>query len=455
MLLSGPFENFVESSPVTVMMRGIIENLFHPDRLDRLFETHAVTQYTRTLPFSTVAEVMGEVVFNVSPSVGASLQNRVDLLPVSTRAFYLKLNGIEPNVAAVLVRDSARQLSPAIHQLGVRTPLLPGFNVKVLDGNHFAATEHRLLETRGETAAPLPGQALVILDPDQRLAVDVFPCEDGHAQERSLLGQVLPTVCVKDLWIADRNFCTLGFLFGIAHRKGRFIVRHHASMPLEKIGQRKLIGESETGRVFEQKAKMIDPETQRLMTVRCITLKLKSATKDGEREIVILTNLSKKDATAIKVADLYRKRWTVESMFQEMTDNLTCEIKTLCYPRAAVFAFCLALMAWNGMSVIHAALRNVHGEETVEQNLSNYYLSLEIAQVYNGMLIAIPAAEWEIFQELTTAKMVSVLKQLATKVNLKKFQKNKRSPKGAPTKRKNSGKGQHVATAKLLARRNW
>ena len=59
MLLSGPFEKFVEASPVTVMMRGIVENLFHPERLNRLFEENAVTQYTRTLPFSTVAEVMG------------------------------------------------------------------------------------------------------------------------------------------------------------------------------------------------------------------------------------------------------------------------------------------------------------------------------------------------------------------------------------------------------------
>ena len=94
MLLSGPFEKFVEASPVTVMMRGIIENLFHPERLNRLFEENAVTQYTRTLPFSTIAEVMGEVVFNVNPSVGASLQERVDSLPVTTRAFYQKLNGV-------------------------------------------------------------------------------------------------------------------------------------------------------------------------------------------------------------------------------------------------------------------------------------------------------------------------------------------------------------------------
>lgn len=454
MLLSAPFERFVEASPVTVMMRGIIENLFHPERLDRLFEETAVTQYTRKLPFSTVAEVMGEVVFNVNPSIGASLQERVDSLPVSTRAFYLKLNGVEPEVAAVLVRDSVRQLTPVIRKLGLRTPLLRGYNIRILDGNHFAATEHRLQETRRETAAPLPGQALTVLDPDLRLAINVFPCEDGHAQERSLLDQVLLTVCAKDLWIADRNFCTLGFLFGIARLDGRFLIRHHANMPLEKIGSNKLIGESETGRVFEQTGRITDPETGRSMKVRCVTVKLKTATRDGESEIVILTNLPKKDADAMKVAALYRKRWTVETMFQEMTENLTCEIKTLGYPRAAVFAFCLALMAWNGMSVIHAALRSVHGEETVEENLSSYYLSLEISQVYHGMLIAIPPEEWEIFRNLTTTQLVSQLKQLAGRVSLKKLQKHPRGAKRPQPKRKYSGNGQHVATAKLLARRN-
>jgi hypothetical protein len=378
----------------------------------------------------------------------------VETLPVSVRAFYQKLNRVEPDVAAVLVRDSAKQLMPVIRRLGLRTPLLRSYNVRVLDGNHFAAREHRSLETRRETAAPLPGQALVVLDPDLRLAVDVFPCEDGHAQERSLLDQVLPTVRLKDLWIADRNFCTLGFLFGIARRKGRFLIRHHANMPFEKIGRRRLAGQTETGRVYEQKVRMTDPETERSMFVRCITVILKTPTRDGEQEIRILTNLPVKDATALKVADLYRKRWTVETMFQEMTENLTCEIKTLGYPRAAVFAFCLALMAWNGMSVIHAALRSVHGEETVEENLSGYYLSLEISQVFHGMMIAIPANEWEIFQDLTTAQLAALLKQLARRVSLKTLQKHTRGPKRPQPKRKYSGNGQHVATAKLLARRH-
>ena len=51
------------------------------------------------------------------------------------------------------------------------------------------------------------------------LVFDVFLCEDGHAQERSLtLGSWCWTMRSQDLWIADRNFCTTDFLFGIARR---------------------------------------------------------------------------------------------------------------------------------------------------------------------------------------------------------------------------------------------
>jgi len=161
MLLSGPFENSVKEAPVAVMLRGIVENVFNPERMNGLFEEAAQSQYMRKLPFSTVAEVMGEVVFNISPWVGASLQNREGTLPVSRKAFYKKLNGIEPGIAAALVRQTASQLSPVIGRLGATwPPLVPGYEARILDGNHFSATEHRLKELRGETAAPLPGQTL-------------------------------------------------------------------------------------------------------------------------------------------------------------------------------------------------------------------------------------------------------------------------------------------------------
>ena len=123
---------------------------------------------------------------------------------------------------------------------GERAAWLPGYRVKILDGNHLAGTEHRLKELRTIGAGALPGKALVVLDPQAMLVTDVFPCEDGHAQERSLLGSVLETIRPGEVWIADRNFCTTDFLFGIARRDGCFVIRQHgATLFIEWMGERR------------------------------------------------------------------------------------------------------------------------------------------------------------------------------------------------------------------------
>ena len=42
----------------------------------------------------------------------------------------------------------------------------------------------------------------MVLNPELCITIDVFPCEDGHAQERSLFESVLHTVKAGQLWIA-------------------------------------------------------------------------------------------------------------------------------------------------------------------------------------------------------------------------------------------------------------
>ncbi|MCE9528069.1 MAG: hypothetical protein K8R36_18670, partial [Planctomycetales bacterium] len=78
-------------------------------------------------------------------------------------------------------------------------------------------------------SGPLPGQALVVLDPDRMLFVDIFPCEDGEAQERRILPEVIAAAQKNELYIDDRNFCTTGFLFGLAWQGAFFVTRQHKS----------------------------------------------------------------------------------------------------------------------------------------------------------------------------------------------------------------------------------
>ena len=107
-------------------------------------------------------------------------------LHASIVAVYEKLNGVELSTSQALVRHIAMEEQAMIeHMVGGHPPVLPGFRVKYLDGNCLEASEHRLKVLRDTSAEPLPGKSLVVFDPQWGIATEVFPCEEGHAQERA------------------------------------------------------------------------------------------------------------------------------------------------------------------------------------------------------------------------------------------------------------------------------
>jgi IS4 transposase len=452
MLLNSVFEPFVAERPICVMARGVLTHLLDPHRIDQLFRDTAQCQYEKDLLFSSLVGLMGDVVLRLQPSVHAAYQSGRYGITVSRTALYNKLDRVETGVSAELVRDSARQAGAVIEALGAGLkPWLPGYRCRILDGNHLAATEHRLEDLRYTWAAPLPGKVLVVFDPERALAVDAFLTEDGHAQERSLLDEVIPTIGARDLWIADRNFCTLRFLAAIARRDGFFVIRQHGSVKGELIGKRRRITRTPTGVVFEQPIRLTDPATGATWTLRRVTVELKEPTRDGDLEIHLLTNLPA-EVDAGTVSDLYRKRWTIETVFGEITATLACEIDTLAYPKAALFAFCLALLAYNAVSVLKAALRATHGEKNVEQ-ISAYYLALEIQQASDGMMVAIPAEHWLPLRDWSAKQMASWLRRVAKGMDLSRYRKHPRGPKKKPPKKTAYRNGRHVSTAKLLGER--
>lgn len=455
MLLDDVFERFVQNCPLPVMVRGLLENTLSPGFVDELFEKTAESQYTRTLLFSSVVDLMGMVVGRVRPAINAAYKARAETIGVSLKSVYNKLDHVEPGISATLVRATAERLDTVITTMGgALPPLLPGYRVKILDGNHLASTEHRIKELRTIGAGALPGQGLVVLDPSLMLAIDVVLCEDGHAQERSLLDQILPTVDARDVWIDDRNFCTTGFLFGIARREAFFLVRQHAAtLYWELIGDRRACGRIETGEVFEQTMRLTDPETGEILFVRRVSVVLDTPTRDGDRELHLVTNLPVEDADATTIAALYRKRWTIETAFQELAATLNGEVNTLGYPKAALFAFCVALVAYNMMSTVKAALRVAHGVEVVQEKISGYYLAEEVTMNHRGMMIAIPEDEWVVFHDLTPVQLGGVLVELARNVRLSLYTKQPRGPKKPQPKKQSGAKIKHVSTARILKAR--
>src|SRR4051794_21568014 len=432
MILTPMFERFINESPLSVMSRATIEHALSAKALDDLFERTAQSGYTRELLFSTTVDLMSLVVCGKSHQVKSAYQQLLEQVPVTLKCVYEKLQNMETAVSAELVRSVAQRCGGLIAELGgACQPLLPGYRVRILDGNLLAATQRRLKVLRGRSAGPLPGQSLAVLDPALMLVTDVIPCEDAHTQERALMGQVLPLVQQGDVWIEDRNFCTVDFLVGVAQRGASFVVRRHGNLTVEPQGEFGPEFETDTGWASERRV-WVCRDGQRVLPARLVRVRLKQPTEDGDWEVEILTNLPAR-VKAVKVAWLYLKRWKIEGTFHELTVALNCELNTLGYPKAALFGFCTAVVAYNVLAVLKAALRAVHGEEKVQKEVSGYYMAMEWAVVYAGMMIALPAVQWEVFAQMSVKELAGYLRDWAAKVDMRKI---KKAPPRKPTKQK-------------------
>jgi IS4 transposase len=462
------FEQFLQASPIPVMYRALLERALDPHQLDQLFHDTAQTQRTRELLFSAMVKLMFAVVSKVHPSVRSAYLDSLDDLMTSLSAVYAKLQGIEPEVCRGFVLDAHNRLEAILRRLdgGILPQPLPGYRARILDGNHLAGTEHRPAPTRTTRAAPLPGQALVVLDPATMLVCDVVPCEDAYTQERALIDAVLERVAAGDFWIADRNFCCSRFVFGVVARRGRFLVRQHkATLRWEPIGEWTDLGRIATGVVFEQTIRVTDIDERdgvvrdeqghaQTVTLRRIRVVLDQPTEDGETELFLLSDVPAAQAEGRLLATIYRRRWTVENVFQTLTEALQCEIDTLAYPKAALFGFCTALVAYNAVAVVRAALRAAHGAELVEENVSTYHVVGEIARVYEGMMIALPPREWALFQEVGAVEFAEFLQAAAELAWLAKYPLSHRGPKKPRPKQTSGKRNHHVATARLLDQKN-
>src|ERR1700730_6846528 len=112
MVLDPIFERFVQGSPLSVMVRGTIEHALPADALDDLFPRASPRQYPRELLFSSLVYLLSLVVCRVLPHVQAAFRDRAEQIPVTLKSVYEKLQRVEPEVSAELVRFTARGCGP-------------------------------------------------------------------------------------------------------------------------------------------------------------------------------------------------------------------------------------------------------------------------------------------------------------------------------------------------------
>lgn len=444
------YKRLAKKCPEAAMVRAALEHSLQPDLLEEMFEDCRTSQYTHELAFSVLIKLLHEVVSRNRPSVNSAYTLHEAEIGVSKKAVYDKLNATDPSVSEGLVRYTAERVRDVIDELGVHSPsVIPGYRTRIIDGNQFAATEHRLKELRRVGSGPLPGKALVVWDGERSMVSNVYCCEDGHAQERRILLDVVNDVEAGELWIADRNFAVSWFAWEIDNNKAFFIFRRHKrNIRLRSMGEERYVGDSETGKVYEEAVAIEDDFGNEFMA-RKIRIVLHSPTGDGDTEIELLSNLPA-NVSAVAIAEAYRTRWRIETAFFELDRLFEGEIRALAHPRAALLMFCLSLVAYNALKLTRAALAAVHGKES-EQQLSEYYFSQVVVSDWRALEVHLPPTYWSNrFGNCTPRALASELKSLAKNVNMSRLRKTTRGPKKPRPKRSSAKNKPHVSTYRLL-----
>jgi IS4 transposase len=441
-------ERFERDAPACVMARLVLERALPAGWVDEVFEAHRERQYARELLFSTVVDLMTLVSLGLRPSLHAAARG-MQTLPVSLAALYGKVNRTEPALLRALVRGGFERLAPVVAGVG-HEACLPGWEVRVLDGNHLPASEKRLSPLRDLRGAALPGHTLVAYDPDTGLVADIASAEDAYQSERVSALPLLAGARPGQAWVADRHFCTAELLGGWQAAGAGFVVREHARHPrLAAEEAWRACGRTETGEVREQTIKVEGQAT----VWRRVEPVLDVPTEAGERTIRLWSNLPT-EVDAGQIAGLYRRRWTVEGMFGRLESVLNSEVASLGHPRAALLGFAVAVLAYNVLSLIQHCVERAHRVEGQPwPEVSTYHLAWQIRGGYEGMLIALPPEHRPSCDRADPTALAERLMHLARRIDPRRVATSKRGPKSAKPKPyvEAATVRAHVSTARVLA----
>ncbi len=334
---------------------------FDPRLLTDLYERHRGRGYTDVLTFPHLAGLVRSCLLEHEGSGhrGCTEAQRDGNLGVDESSFYRKLAKMPVAVSRALLSEGTARLGElcAGTAAGAASDLLPGcfegMEAVIVDGKKIKRAARRLKLTRGYKGALLGAKSLVAMSLRSGLALAMSDSFDGQANDVPLVPELLPqvraVVATPILWMADRQFGGLGIPPQLTARDP---ARPAAKRSTDEKG-REVIDEFGT---FGKNSNAIQ--------VRRVTLRTgKAANKTGKGgggagggaggDVILITDLGDRKAyPASDLLKLYRRRWGIERMFQEVTETFSLKHLIGCSPKAVLFQFAFCLLMYNLTQVL-------------------------------------------------------------------------------------------------------
>ena len=352
-------------SPLAACVLELSDFVFDDDLLAAVWDAHRGRCYQDVLKFGDFLRLMRDALVRHGGSAHrlfVGLERR-DAEPVDESNFYRKLARTPVELSRALLREGAARLATVMPMSGpgpgVALPAcFDAFAVVVGDGKKVKNAAKRLKPTRGFAGKLLGAKALVALDLRSGLAVAMNDSLDGMANDvplvPGLMGQLRALIADRPiLSVWDRQFDDVGTMRHLSARPGdAFVVR-------VKQAHARFAVESSVESVDGQGRRVLDEvgvlgKGKRTMRVRRVTLCRREAAA-GEEDVVLLSNLL--DRAAYPAGDLlalYKERWGIERVFQQVTETFALSHLIGSSPKAVLLQFAFCLLLYDLMQVVRA-----------------------------------------------------------------------------------------------------
>lgn len=360
-------DEVVRRLPLAEAVWIVLRHVCDPGRLSVLFDQHRGTGWEGAISFGLLVEMVSEALVRHRGSGLASFESAQasGRLAASIEAAYGKLRRLPSELSEAFLAEATNRLRDLLPE-GTRFPLPPAlerFAVVVIDGKKVKNLAKRLKPLRSLRGKALAGKALAALLLNESLVLAMEVSLDGEANDApltpGLLAQLNRQLAGRiRLIVADRQFCDLKIPHQIVGQGDHFLIRYSKKMLFSAETMR--VWQDAQGRtVREEEGWLGREQDSRRMRVRRLSLE-----RPGEEEISLVTDLlDMEQVPGDQLLALYLQRWSIERVFQQITEVFSLDQLISSSPQGAMFQFALCALLYNVILVLRQHVARAQGRD--------------------------------------------------------------------------------------------
>lgn len=358
------------------------DRCFSEETLNEFYAQHRGASYERAFSFANLVYLVNDALCQHGGRAAQTLarHNATEQCPASAQAFYGKLRRLPIPLSEALLAEGAQRLRSWLPARLLSEPpaSLRDFRILIFDGKTFKHAAKRLKVARTHAGAGLGGRALVAMELTTGLIVGMVADPDAHVNEAKLVPRLLPHirqhVAGRRLWVADRGFGDLAQVRRCTAEGDHCVLRMHkksqftpdATQPVRR-------GVDRLGRAWVDEIGTLSSRRQGSMPMRRVTL-----SRDGKRPLEVITDLLDADAyPANDLLELYRQRWGIEQVFQQVSEVFHLSHLIGSSPEAVIFQGALCMTLYNLLLVVRANVADSQDRAIASISAFNLFYDLK------------------------------------------------------------------------------